>query len=176
MNIFDTKRGLNLAAMILGTSSMVAPSLHALTQAQKNAKRTIENWPSGALGMSHIRAINGCIENGGIDVNYKDEGDDTLLTLAASEGDTESVKRLLELRASPFVKDGNGKTPVELAQAELERLQEEEREYIESGKRTLEDIPRGIENCKKTIAILKKAMRAPLYRTHGTTNPWGHRH
>jgi ankyrin repeat protein len=130
MNIFDTKRGLNLAAMLLGTSSMVAPSLHALTQAEENGKKLVEGWPyykvntNGSRIDSIADVIDGNLYFGGIDFYYPNKNGNTVLHLAARNGDLDVVKLLMEFTPSLYKKNNDGQIPAAITMMVLKSLEE----------------------------------------------------
>jgi ankyrin repeat protein len=100
----------------------VAPSLQALTEAEEDSKRLMEerNSLSTYASGSHDRVIQNAINNGVIAPNYKDDKGWTLLHRVARNRDANTAKLLIKHGASPFIKDSDNKIPLNLARENLD--------------------------------------------------------
>jgi ankyrin repeat protein len=174
MNISNTKRGLNLAAILFGTSSMVAPSLLAtdssqvLPHEQKNAKNLMERGDFSTYGTGSLATIiQSAIDSyGGVDFSYQDENGDTLLHIFASDGDPDAVKLLLKQGANPYKRNRANKTPSVLAKEQLEIVEKDAHECTAQGKPIPNFIKKYLEKYKEIIKILMEARGTPPRRVN----------
>jgi hypothetical protein len=175
MNIFDTKRGLHLAAMILGTSSMVAPSLHASTEAEENARYIIKNWHGFRINengsrVDHIKPI---LKRSCISLAYQDEEGNTVVHVAAGNGDVAALKRIGG-GAAYSIRNNNGQTPEEFARAKLRQILEDAQAYTENNEPIPPSITKWINAYEETIKFLERTKKYLPRRTDGMVGPWGH--
>jgi hypothetical protein len=101
-------------------------SLQALTIQEENAQNLMENWLTFSnYGTGSLERIfqNAIDLYGGIDCNYQDEKGNTILHIAAANGDIKAVRLLtLELNAPLNAKNKANQTPLDLAKKGLNDL------------------------------------------------------
>jgi ankyrin repeat protein len=174
MNIFDTKRGLNLAAMLLGTSSMVAPSLHALTQAEENAKDLIDNWRNYSTNRngSHVDFIERVLNERNVALYHQNEDGDTLLHLAVRDGDVQSVELLMKNGAPQYIKNNNDEIPAAIARTTCESWKDNAQRHKDKQKQVRLYIQATMKKYAAIYSLLKKAAKKAQENTKELMGRW----
>jgi hypothetical protein len=128
MNTSQKKYSLKLAATFIGASShMMTFGSQTLTPAEENTIYIIDNW----MGLSRDPVsdtesrLEHAINRGGlIDLNCKNNDGNTLMHIAARDGDLSAVELLVRKGAPLLERNHSGQTPLDLAREGRNGLQE----------------------------------------------------